>query len=334
MNGPRRHRLVLLGSDEIALPVFEAILKMPLVEVVAVYSQPDRPAGRGQEIRSNPIATWAKEHRLSLLQPERLTEEDALALKNLHVDLGVVMAYGQILQEGFLQSTRLGFVNFHGSLLPALRGATPVEGALALGLKTTGVSLQQVVRRLDAGPLHGSIECTINPAEGRASLRQRLGILAVDLAQQKLESILRGQSQPVPQDESRVTFTRRLTREDAHLDFNSTAAECAHRIAALEGWPGSTTTYRDVILKIGSAVEESGHSQALPGTLLSADSSGLRVACRSGVLVIKSLQKPGGKMLSIREFLAGHPLVPGEVLSSKPMTLLVSPHPFPRVSKA
>ncbi len=334
MNEPRRHRLVLLGSDEIALPVFEAILEMTNVEVVGVYSQPDRPAGRGQEIRSNPIATWAKQKGLPLLQPERLTEVHAQALKKQQVDLGVVMAYGQILQEGFLQSTRLGFVNFHGSLLPALRGATPVEGALALGLKTTGVSLQQVVRRLDAGPIHGSVECAINPGEGRASLRQRLGILAVDLARQKLESLLCGQSQPVPQDESRVMYTRRLTREDAPLDFNTSAAECAHRIAALEGWPGSTIPYREVFLKVGGAEFEESNSQASPGTILSADSTGLRIACRSGVLVIKSLQKPGGKMLPIREFLAGHPLVLGEVLSSKSMPLLVSPHPFPRAPKA
>ncbi|NBV37961.1 MAG: methionyl-tRNA formyltransferase [Verrucomicrobia bacterium] len=334
MAEPRRHRLVLLGSDEIALPVFEAIAKMPGVEIIAVYSQPDRPAGRGQEIRSNPIAAWAKQMGLVLLQPERLTENDALTLKNLQVDLGVVMAYGQILQEGFLQSTRLGFINFHGSLLPALRGATPVEGALALGLKTTGVSLQQVVRRLDAGPLHGYAEMTINPAEGRASLRQRLGERAVDLAHEKLPSILLGQSQPITQDESRVTYTRRLTREDANLDFNTSASECAQRIAALEGWPGSTFPYRDALLKIGSAEAEVATAQASPGTILSADDKGLRIACQSGVLVIKSLQKPGGKMLPVREFLAGHPVKEGEVLPSRPMPVLVSPHPFPRVSKA
>lgn len=145
-------RLVLLGSDEIALPAFAAARGLPDTVVVAVYSQPDRPAGRGQEVRPNPVAAWARAEGLTLLQPEKLEAADAAHLVSLQADLGVVMAYGQLLKDDFLAAPRLGFVNFHGSLLPELRGATPVEGALALGLAETGVSLQQVVRKLDAGP--------------------------------------------------------------------------------------------------------------------------------------------------------------------------------------
>ncbi|GBL27235.1 methionyl-tRNA formyltransferase [Verrucomicrobiota bacterium] len=156
-----RHRLVLLGSDEIALAAFIAARALPAVDVVAVYSQPDRPSGRGQEVRPNPVAAWARQEGLPLLQPERLSAEDAAYLQSLDVSLGVVMAYGQILKDDFLQAPRLGLVNFHGSLLPALRGATPVEGALAAGLDVTGISLQQVVRKLDAGPLHASAALTI-----------------------------------------------------------------------------------------------------------------------------------------------------------------------------
>lgn len=163
----RRYRLILLGSDEIALPVFKAVLAMPSVEVIGVYTQPDRPAGRGQEIRPNAIALWAQEAGLKLYQPEKLSSSDVQTLMALDVDLGVVMAYGQILSDEFLATSRLGFINFHGSLLPALRGATPVEGALALNLKVTGISLQQVVRQLDAGPLHASAELSVAPLEGR-----------------------------------------------------------------------------------------------------------------------------------------------------------------------
>ncbi|MEY4777054.1 MAG: hypothetical protein RL759_1567, partial [Verrucomicrobiota bacterium] len=197
-----RHRLVLLGSDEIALAAFVAARALPAVEVVAVYSQPDRPSGRGQAVRPNPVAAWARQEGLPLLQPERLSAEDAAYLQSLDVSLGVVMAYGQILKDDFLQAPRLGLVNFHGSLLPALRGATPVEGALAAGLDVTGISLQQVVRKLDAGPLHASAALTIAPHEGRAALRARLGHLAGELATRALPAILAGTSIPVPQDEA------------------------------------------------------------------------------------------------------------------------------------
>jgi len=209
-------RLVLLGSDEIALPAFAAARALPDTEVVAVYTQPDRPAGRGQEVRPNPVAAWAKAAGLPLRQPEKLGPEDAAQLVALGADLGVVMAYGQLLKADFLAATRLGFVNFHGSLLPAFRGATPVEGALALGLAETGVSLQQVVLRLDAGPIHASRSLRPSPGEARAALRARLGVLAGELAAAALPSILEGVSKPVPQDEALVTYARRLNRTDAH----------------------------------------------------------------------------------------------------------------------
>lgn len=152
-------RLVLLGSDEIALPAFRAAAALPGVSIVAVYSQPDRPSGRGQEIQPNAVTAWARAEGYLVRQPERLGPEHAAELGADQVDLGVVMAYGQILKDDLLASTRLGFVNFHGSILPALRGATPVEAALASAWSSTGVSLQQVVRRLDAGPLHAQASC-------------------------------------------------------------------------------------------------------------------------------------------------------------------------------
>ena len=334
MSVGRRYRLILLGSDEIALPAFKAILAMPSVEVVGVYTQPDRPAGRGQEIRSNPIATWAKELGLTLFQPEKLSAIDVQALTSLDVDLGVVMAYGQILKEEFLAAARLGFINFHGSLLPALRGATPVEGALALNLKTTGISLQQVVRKLDAGPIHASAELMVLPHEGRVSLRERLGLLAADLANTSLPKILAGESQPVPQDETKVTYTRRLNRQDAAIDFKVSAQEIQGRVLALEGWPGSTFTWNGLVMKVGAAVAEVGPVSAVPGTVLSADRDGLRIACAGDVCRITAVQRPGGKMLPVADFLGGCPIAVGVVIKSVPMPPLVGPQPFPKVVQA
>ncbi len=327
-------RLVLLGSDEIALPAFAAARALPDTEVVAVYTQPDRPAGRGQEVRPNPVAAWARAEGLSLRQPEKLGPEDAAQLAALGADLGVVMAYGQLLKSDFLAATRLGFVNFHGSLLPALRGATPVEGALALGLAETGVSLQQVVLKLDAGPLHASRSVRPQPGEARAALRARLGVVAGELAAAALPAVLSCTSVPVPQDESLVTYARRLNRADAPLDFRQPAAVLRQRVLALEGWPGSTFEHRGVTIKVGAAQSEDAPAVGAPGQIVGADRTGVRVACGQGVLVLVQLQRPGGKMLPAGEFLAGFPLAVGETLASAEMPAFVASAPFPRAPKA
>jgi len=329
-----RFRIILLGSDEIALPLFAAVHASQNIDVVAVYTQPDRPAGRGQEIKSNPVALWAKENGLKLLQPERLAEIDAQQLKDLHVDMGVVMAYGQILKDDFLAATRLGFINFHGSLLPVLRGATPVESALALGFKSTGISIQHVVKKLDAGPLYASSELTILPDEGRAALRQRLGETAAELSHNFLNKILNQQIKPQPQDESLVTYTRRLDRPDSTLDFNTPAAEIVGRVRALEGWPGSTFPLGDLIIKVGSASLLTEEHTLTPGTVTQADKQGLKVACGNGFCLFTTLQRPGGRMLPVGEFLAGCPIAQGAVIESRSMPPLVSSQPFPRVKKS
>jgi methionyl-tRNA formyltransferase len=325
-------RLVLLGSDEIALPAFAAARALPYTEIAAVYSQPDRPAGRGQEVRPNPVAAWARAEGLNLLQPEKLEAADAAHLVSLRADLGVVMAYGQLLKEDFLAATRLGFVNFHGSLLPELRGATPVEGALALGLAETGVSMQQVVRKLDAGPIHASAKTSIRLGEGRAALRARLGVIAGELAVKALPPVLAGASVAVPQDETKVTYARRLARADAPLDFRQPAALLGRRILAVEGWPGSTFEHRGALIKVGAASVEAGAGE--PGAVVSVDRAGVKVACGSGLLVLTQLQRPGGKMLPVGEFLAGYPLAVGEVFASAEMPAFVADRPFPRAPKA
>ena len=327
-------RLVLLGSDEIALPAFAAARALPDTEIVAVYTQPDRPAGRGQEVRPSPVAAWARAEGLPLRQPEKLGPEDAAQLVALGADLGVVMAYGQLLKSDFLAATRLGFVNFHGSLLPALRGATPVEGALALGLAETGVSLQQVVPKLDAGPLHASRSIRPQPGEARAALRARLGVVAGELAAAALPAVLAGTSVPVPQDEALVTYARRLNRADAPLDFRQPASVLRQRVLALEGWPGSTFDHRGVTIKVGAAQAEEGGPAGVPGQILAADRAGVRVACGQGILVLTHLQRPGGKMLPAGEFLAGFPLAVGEMLASAEMPAFVASAPFPRGPKA
>jgi methionyl-tRNA formyltransferase len=160
-----------------------------------------------------------------------------------------------------------------------------------------------------------------------------LGALAGELAATALPEILAGRSRPQPQDESAVSFTRRLTRADAALDFGAAAPVLAARVRALEGWPGSTFEHAGVVLKVGAAAAHPGDARVAPGTVLAADRNGVQVACGEGVLVLNRLQRPGGRMLPAAEFLSGHLLAPGEVLSSVPMPPLVSAAPFPRPPK-
>lgn len=321
-------RVVLLGSDPIALPAFEAAAALPGVEIVQVWSQPDRPSGRGQAVQPNAVSAWALSRGLPLRRPERFDEAEDSALAALRPDLALVMAYGQLLREATLAIPRLGFLNLHGSLLPALRGATPVEGALALGLAETGVSLQQVVRRLDAGPVLAARRLPVGAGVGREALRGEMGRLAGLLAAEALPAALAGRLAPAPQEESAASYTRRLRREDAALDFRSSARELALRVRALEGWPGSTFPLGDIRIKVGRAEAEPGPAGAEPGTVLSAGGAGLRVATGDGVLRILELQRPGARMLAAGPFLAGFAIAPGTALASEPMPPLVGPRPL------
>ena len=320
-------RVVLLGSDPIALPAFEAVAALPGVEVVGVWSQPDRPSGRGQAVQPNPVSAWALARGLALFRPEVFDLAEDARLADLKVDLAVVMAYGQLLREPTLAVPRLGFVNLHGSLLPALRGATPVEGALILGLTETGITLQQVVRKLDAGPVLAARRLSVAPDIAREALRAEMGRVAALLAVEAVPALLAGKLVAVPQDETAATYTRRLRREDAGLDFTQTARVLADRIRALEGWPGSTCLLGDIRLKVGRATAEAGPADT-PGVVLAADASGVCVATGDGVLRLLELQRPGGRMLPVAAFLAGFKIVPGTVFASEPMPVLVGPKPL------
>jgi methionyl-tRNA formyltransferase len=322
-------RLVFFGSDEIALPVLEfiAAARPAETEVVAVVSQPDRPSGRGQKLQPNAIVLWARERGIPVFQPEKPGPETTETLRNLACDTALVMAYGHILKRDLLAVPPLGFFNIHASLLPRLRGATPIEGAIAAGLGETGVSLQRVVPRLDAGPVVDSEIIPLAPDETRYSLREKVAAAGVPLIARALPRIAAGDAAGTPQDEAQVTFTRKITREDSGVDFSAPAQQIAARVRALHPWPGVTVLSGDLMLKIGAAecvpAPEGLPVATVPGTILSATPAGVDIFTGEGVLRVLQLQRPGGKMLPIAAFLAGFPLHSGTVLESRLMPLLV-----------
>jgi methionyl-tRNA formyltransferase len=323
-------KIVFFGSDAIALPLLKWLTGegASLASVIAVYTQPDRPVGRGQKIQANAIKTWALARGLPVFQPEKVTEQTRLELAGLGADLGLVMAYGHILKDAFISTPRLGMLNLHASLLPAYRGASPIQTSVALGEPETGVSLMRIVRALDAGPVADKESVKIGARDTALDIEGRLAAACVPLLARSLPKLAAGELNFAEQDHAHASFCRKLTKEDGTLDFHAPARELAARINGLFPWPACSFEHGGLAIKAGlaEALEQSGNAE--PGAVLGSDAEGLLIATGAGVLRLLRLQRPGGKMLSAGEFVRGCPLAVGTVLASKPLSeLLVRPKP-------
>jgi|TARA_B110000037_G_C17128710_1_gene509952 methionyl-tRNA formyltransferase len=317
-----------MGSDPIALPFLKSLPEsLPAIELVGVFTQPDRPKGRGQKLQANAIKEWATEENLIVHQPARCGLENENWLATNEVDLILVMAYGQILKASLIDTPSIGTFNLHASLLPRLRGASPIHTAIASGEEKTGVSLMRIVPALDAGPFCAQEEISITPTTTASSLIEEIAVASVGLIKRALPSVLDHSAQWTEQAAGDVTYCRRIFKEDAQLDFNQTAASLEQRIRAFRPWPGSVFEYKGTILKIGSAVVVREADQPV-GTLVCEESE-VTLACGDGALRLTALQRPGGRLLPAKEFLLGFPLESGTVIASKPMAPLVALKAFP-----
>ncbi|MBW8782815.1 MAG: methionyl-tRNA formyltransferase [Verrucomicrobia bacterium] len=333
--------IVFLGSDPIALPLLEWLADggQALGRVTAVFTQPDRPVGRGQKVVANGIKTWAIARGLPVYQPEKLTEDVRGQLAALSPDVALVMAYGHILRQDFIDTPRLGTLNLHASLLPKYRGASPIQTAIANGESETGVSLMRIVRQLDAGPVADAERVPIASLDTALDIEGKLAVACVPLLARTLPRLAAGQLAFVEQDPASATFCRRLVKDDGRLDFSASAAALAARINGLFPWPACSVEIAGQPVKIGLAdapTEDTGHvigdqpsGREVPaGTVLGADSEGLRVATGHGVLRLLRLQRPGGRLLAAGEFLRGFPIAAGTRLPSFPLAPLVAREPF------
>ncbi|MFT3870761.1 MAG: methionyl-tRNA formyltransferase [Nibricoccus sp.] len=323
-------RIVFLGSDAIALPMLEWLVGegSTLAQVVAVYTQPDKPVGRGQKITANAIKTWALARGLPVFQPEKLTDAVRKEFAALNADLGLVMAYGHILRDEFIATPRLGMLNLHTSLLPKYRGASPIQTAIANGDAETGVTLMCIVRKLDAGPVADVERVRIEKLDTALDVEAKLASACVPLVARALPKLIDGLLTLVPQDDAHATFCRKLTKEDGALDFNALATTLAARINGLFPWPSCSVEIGGQAVKIGLAEARTDVVGAQPGEILKAEGGDLILATKSGSLKLLKLQRPGGKMLATAEFLRGFPLKTGEIVPSRPMPVLVGAEPF------
>lgn len=323
-------RLVFLGSDAIALPLLRWSLSgegRRVVSVIGVVTQPDRPVGRGQKIAANAIKLWALEHGLPVWQPEKITDEFRLELAALTPDVALVMAYGHLLRDEFIATPRLGTLNLHTSPLPRYRGASPIQTAIAQGEAATGVTLMRIVRRLDAGPIADVETVAIDALDTADVVEAKLAAACVPLVARSLTRLAQGRLAFTPQEEATATYCRKLQKEDGVLDFQFPARALAARINGLFPWPGCTLLIRDQLVKLGLADVAPALSTVKPGEVAGGDGEGLLIGTGEGLLRVRRLQRPGGRMLPAGEFLRGFEIPAGAIISSRPMPVLVTTNP-------
>ena len=317
-------RLIFAGTPEFAQTALAA-LHAAGHEIVLVLSQPDRPAGRGMKLQASPVKQWALAHQVPVAQPRSLRldgkyPEDAAAARDTllaaKADAMIVAAYGLILPQWVLDLPPKGCLNIHASLLPRWRGAAPIPRAIEAGDTQTGITIMQMDAGLDTGDMLLVLPCAIASNDTTAVLHDRLAALGGEAIVQALASLDTLPHQPQP--EEGVNYAHKIDKAEAALDWALSAEVLARRIRAFDPFPGMTvpliTEAGSETLKIWQAVAEPLASSAEPGTVLSADASGVRVACGEGQLCLTQLQRPGGKRLSAADFLRGCPLQPGQRL--------------------
>ncbi len=330
-------KIVFMGSDAIAQPALDWLVApggegAKLAQVVAVFTQPDRAVGRGQQVQPNAIKRWAQARGIPVNQPEKFDASAQATLAALQPDLTLVMAYGHILKQDTIVTPRLGTLNLHTSILPQYRGASPIQTATACGDAETGVTLMSIVPALDAGPVADVETVSIDVLDTAADVEAKLARACVPLLARCLPSIAAGTQPFTEQDASHATFCRKLEKADGVLDFTQSAETLAARINGLMPWPGCAVEINGQPVKLGLADVSSplDDKPIEAGTVIGADPEGLLVGTGEGILRLRKLQRPGGKMLPAADFLRGWPVAPGTRLPSRPMPALVASAPFHR----
>ena len=302
-------RIVFMGTPDFAEESLRALLEAG-EDVVAVFTQPDKPRGRGMRESFSPVKALAVERGIPVYQP--VTFKDGAAtelLRTLAPELLVVVAYGRILPQAFLDVAKYGSINVHGSLLPKYRGAAPIQWAVLNGDKTTGVSVQYMAAAMDAGDVIASRETEIGEFETSGELFDRLKTLGAELLAETVRKIASGSVIRVPQNEADATYTKMLDKNMSPIDWNKSPREIVKHICGLNPWPVATTELGGVSFRVFGAEYTDTRTALAPGKIISAGKAGIEVACGGGrSLRITEVQAAGKKRMSAAAFLLGHPM--------------------------
>ncbi|MHB1140131.1 MAG: methionyl-tRNA formyltransferase [Sulfuricaulis sp.] len=310
--------LIFAGTPAFAVPALEALLRAGH-RIHAVYTQPDRPAGRGRKLAASPVKQCAQTRGIEVRQPEKISGEEKI-LRADAPDAMIVIAYGLLLPPPILAIPRHGCINVHASLLPRWRGAAPIPRAIEAGDSQTGVSIMQMEAGLDTGPVLAEARTPIHESDTARTLHDRLAQLGAETLVATLERLARGAVTPQPQDNAGACYAKKLSKEEARLDWTRPAIALHRKIRAFNPWPVASTVWRGKTLRlweVGPLEARTGSGADVPGTILRADAAGIRVLTGDGVLTLTRLQAEGGKILAAGEFLNGHQLAAGDRLGDE-----------------
>ena len=301
-------RVVFMGTPDIAATCLQKILEDGF-QVVGVYTQPDRPKGRGMKLVASPVKEIALAKKIPVFQPENFRDDAAVEqLRALQPDVVAVVAYGRILPQRVRDIPAKGCVNIHASLLPQYRGSAPYQWAVLDGLQETGVTAQHMVLQMDAGDIIDVAKTPIGENETAGQLLDRLAVLGAQLLSKTLKRFAEGTVSAAAQDESKVSFAPMLDKSMSPIDWNKTAQQVHNHVRGLHPWPVATAQLAGKLFKIHATVPVAGKAGAKPGTILGLTKTGLQVACAEGAVEIRSLQAEGGKRMAAPDYFRGHPL--------------------------
>jgi methionyl-tRNA formyltransferase len=309
-------RIIFAGTPEFAAVALQALLSSSH-QVIAVYTQPDRKAGRGLHLTESPVKVLAKQYNIPIYQPKSLKDESEQdTLKNLNADVMVVAAYGMLLPAAVLNLPRLGCVNIHPSLLPRWRGAAPIQRTIFAGDQKTGVTIMQMDEGLDTGPILLMREYTLTHDETTKTLHDKLAEIGAEALLATLDLLAQNKIQAIPQDNSLSTYANKISKEEALIDWEQPAQELEWEVRAFNPWPVAFTTWQDQHLRIWQAKAITMQQQAEPRTILHVSRDGIDIATGKGALRLLQVQLPGGKVLSVSDFYNAHreKLIVGEKL--------------------
>ncbi len=296
--------IIFAGTPDFAASALQACIESKH-HVCAVFTQPDRPAGRGRKINFGPVKQLAVDADVSVFQPQHLDSEQQKQIKALHADVMLVSAYGLLLPPEVLSIPKYGCINIHASLLPKWRGAAPIQRSIIAGDKKTGISIMQMEQGLDTGPILQQFECEISAMDTGASLHDRLASISASEIIEVLENVQAGKLKEHAQDESQASYANKITKLEANIDWQQSVEEIDRKIRAFNSWPVAYTYFGQQRLRIWQAEVCATESDMQPGTILNSKQN-IEVATGNGVIRLISIQLSGGNVISAQDFLNAH----------------------------
>jgi methionyl-tRNA formyltransferase len=307
-------RVVFLGTPNFAVSALKALLEDEHYEVVGVVTQPDRPAGRKMQLQASPVKSFCFSRGLKVISPETVNSDVMLdEFEIWAAEVAIVVAYGQILSEKFIKLFPLGAVNIHGSLLPRWRGAAPVQRAIAYGDSETGVTLQKIVKKLDAGDVLGFRKITITDDLDAEVLLNKMAELSADLLHVELMDYVRGNLSGVPQDETQITYAKKIEKNEGLIDWSKSSRQIFNKVRAFVMGPGTWTTYNKAKLKIHKVNIINEPTQEKAGTVIVANGEDFWVSTGDGIIQVLEVQPESRNRMNIADFIKGYGLKKGEI---------------------